>query len=530
MNAVPAIGRRWLRVALAAGLAFSAMPRAVANDLVTVNDALEAWDVETAESTLKASPPGPDRALKLGIVALYRGRYAEAERVLTELLAEDASIRGSQTAESARHYLALARGAQQALGNPVVVRSDDGFVEASFADEKDALLAPYLFDAMEQARDVLGAELGVVPDHAIRFEFFETPAKLAMITPLTIDNIRTTGTVGVTKYRKIMMISPRAMLYGYGWLDTAVHEYVHYVLTIRTRNRAPVWLQEGLAKLFETRWRMNAPAPLDPAAAFRLHRALMANDLVTFDEMQPSLAMLPTAERAALAYSQVETMLQLLAERRGRTGLGTLLDRVAAGDDAESALAVAWGAPFSDFLRQWEIVMKRRTSQGREGPVKAPEFKDAENDVEAAQRDLRDVFSNLGGGRARQHARLGTLLHVRGHARAATIQYEKARAADARARRDPELARRLGRLYVDLGQYDRAVTLLGIAAQDDPDDANLAAAQGRALLRSGKQDAARMALGRAVRNNPFIPTIHCDLAELAKTDSDRAREQALCKE
>jgi Flp pilus assembly protein TadD len=88
----------------------------------------------------------------------------------------------------------------------------------------------------------------------------------------------------------------------------------------------------------------------------------------------------------------------------------------------------------------------------------------------------------------------------------------------------------LGRLYVDLGQYDRAVTLLGIAAQDDPDDANLAAAQGRALLRSGKQDAARMALGRAVRNNPFIPTIHCDLAELAKTDSDRAREQALCKE
>ena len=36
-----------------------------------------------------------------------------------------------------------------------------------------------------------------------------------------------------TKYRRIMMVSPRVMLYGYGWIDTAVHEYVHYVVTLR---------------------------------------------------------------------------------------------------------------------------------------------------------------------------------------------------------------------------------------------------------------------------------------------------------
>ena len=59
-----------------------------------------------------------------------------------------------------------------------------------------------------------------------------------------------------------MMITPRVMVYGYGWLDTAVHEYVHYLLTIRTKNAAPVWMQEGLAKLMETRWRLQQAAAI----------------------------------------------------------------------------------------------------------------------------------------------------------------------------------------------------------------------------------------------------------------------------
>ncbi len=497
-----------------------------ADALTAVDGALGRWDTDAARKALADVRDGPARKIKLGIVAIYEGDYAGAEAVLAEAI-DAGELRGSDPlAEEARHYLALARGAQQALGAALSVTSPDGHVQAVFADAKDALLAPYLFEAMAHARDVLGTELGVVPDHAVRFEFLDDPAKLAMVTPLTIANIRTTGTVGVTKHRRVVMITPRVMVHGYGWLDTAVHEYVHYLLTLRTGNLAPVWLQEGLAKLYETRWRRSAPEPLDPGVAFRLHQAIVRDDLVTFEEMYPSVAMLPSAERAALAYAEVETMLALVRERRGAAGIATLLDRVEAGDDAKAALAAAWGSDFSDFDAEWRRVTKTRTARGRKGEVDVPTFKDPDSPPPT---ELGDVFSELGGGKARQHARLGALLQARKHLDQAALQYEKARKLDARARRDANLSRRLGKLYVELERWSAAVPLLAIAAEDAPDDANLAAAQARALLRTGAEADARQAAARAIRNNPFVPGVHCDLAELAADPTVAARERAACK-
>jgi tetratricopeptide (TPR) repeat protein len=489
-----------------------------------VDAALVAWDLPAARAALARAADSPETRVKQGVLAVYEADYAGAESTLAAVLAAGTLREGSAALEEAEHYLGLARGAQKALDQAITRRSDDGHFEAVFASEKDALIAPYLFESMELARERIGAIIGVVPEHTVRFEFLDQATKLALVTPLTVENIRTTGTVGVTKYRRVMMITPRVMVYGYGWIDTAVHEYVHYVLTMRTDNLAPVWLQEGLAKLLETRWRRTEPETLDPKIAYRLHRAIVDDDLVTLSEMYPSVAMLPSAERAALAYAEVETMLGLLHERKGNEGVARLLDRVAAGDDAEAALAHAWGDSFEAFMSEWKRVTQARTAGGEDGELSMPEFKDGTTPPE----QLGDVFSALGGGRARQHARLGALLQARGHHEAAAAQYEKARAADKRARKDPTLAKRLGKLYVTLERYAEAAPLLDIAAALAPEDANLAAAQGRAHLRSGDHDGAREALGRAVRNNPFIPTLHCDLAPLAPNEARRAAEQALC--
>lgn len=508
-------------------------PRAAAEGgdphLAAAGTALASWDLTAAQASIDAADAGVERDVAQGMLHVFAGRYAEAEVVLAAALASGELAEGSTEDAEARHYLALARGSQRALEGSVTVRSPDGIVEAVFADPKDALLAPYLFDAMASAREALGVDLGVRPDHPVRFELLDDPLKLAMITPLSTDNIRTTGTVGVTKYRRIMMISPRVMVYGYGWLDTAVHEYVHYLLTMRTGNQAPVWLQEGLAKLLETRWRLAKPPALPPAMAYHLHQAIVRDDLVTLDEMYPSVAMLPSQERAALAYAEVETMLGLLLDRRGAAGIETLLDRVAMGDDAKDALAAAWGDDFDAFMEEWKTVTRRITAKAQEGPLRGPEFKDAEGE-DAPSEPLGDVFSHLGGGKARQHARLGGLLQGRGHEEAAALQYEKARTADRRAREDPVLSRRLGKLYVELERWASAVPLLEAAARAEPEDANLAAAQGRALLRSGEPARAREALLRAVRVNPFIPAIHCDLVELAETEERRAHERSHCRE
>jgi tetratricopeptide (TPR) repeat protein len=529
------------------GLAAPAEPAAEASDPEVPGDAaarfdvaLDAWDLAAAEVALAELPAGSARDVKAGVLALHRAQYPEAEALLGGALSSGQLPAAGAITQEAQHYLGLARGEQRALGPAQRQLSPDGHVEIVCADARDAILAPYLFAAMADARAALGDELGVHPDHPIRFEILDDPAKLALVSPLTLDNVYTTGTVGITKYRRIIMVSPRVLLYGYGWLDTAVHEYVHYLVTLRTRNRAPVWLQEGLAKLLETRWRSVSPVPLEPAPRKLLARGLARDDLVSFAEMYPSLAMLPSQERAALAYAQVQTMLELLREEKGLPGLAALLDRVAVGGVAEDALASAWGGTFAAFDEHWRATMRRRTAakpgSTADAALRKLHFRDA-NAANAADNEevadpslLGDVFSHLGGGEARQHARLGVLLTLRGHLAQATRQYEKARAAEPRVAADPKLARRLGELYLQLGQPARAVPLLRLAGADDPEQANVAAAEGRALLQTGDRVGARAALTRAVRVNPFIPTLHCDLARIADSDDERGREQAQCRE
>ena len=496
--------------------------------------AVNAWDLAGAEAALASMPRGSARDVKAGVLAFHRATYPEAESLLAGAVASGQLPSAGALQEEAQHYLALARGAQRALGPARELTSPDGQVVAVFANAKDELLAPYLFAAMKEARRALGADLGIEPDHPVRFEIIDDAVKLALVSPLTKQNVYTTGTVGITKYRRIIMVSPRVMLYGYGWLDTAVHEYVHYLITLKTRNRAPVWLQEGLAKLLETRWRAADPLPLEPPARKLLAKALASGDLVAFSEMYPSLAMLPSQERAALAYAQVQSMLGVLREERGGDGVGDLLRRVALGEDAEAALAAAWGDSFERFYAHWQETMRKRTAGKGGGALKKLQFIAPEQQAAAeAGEDLSllgDVFSHLGGGAARQHARLGVLLTLRGHLGPAAREYEKARAADPKVRDDPKLARRLGELYLQLGQPTRAVPLLKRAGEDDPEQPNLAAAEGRALRLVGEFAAARDALARAVRVNPFIPGLHCDLAAVTTDPAEQQRERALCRE
>lgn len=495
---------------------------------------ISAWDLDGARQSLDRIDEGPVHEVRAAVLSVYEGDYAAAEARLASLIASEGDDMGKDLLELAQYYLAIARGSQASLGAAVPVTSEDGRFSAIFADPKDELLAPYLFDAMGKAYDELGADTGVYPDPPIRFEFYDAPEKLAAVTSLSIENIQTTGTVGITKYLKVMQITPRVMLYGYGWLDTAVHEYAHYVITMRTRDNAPVWLQEGLAKLMEQRWRNppEAPMDLDGPTKAALHQAIAGDALITFDQMHPSFAMLPSQEDARLAYAQVYSMLYLLREEKGQAGLTDLLDRVARGEDAQQALAAAWGGSYTQFETHWKAVTLRKTRpRGADPgmPGRNLQFKDPDAD-EADPSLLGDVFSHLGGGKTRQHARLGVLLTLRGHKRAAVIEYEKARSASPEGRKDPKLARRLGELQLELGEPAKAAPLLKLAGEDDPENGNLAAAEARALRLTGDPEGARAALQRALAQNPFIPSLHCDLAELTEDEEVKRREQSLCRE
>ena len=60
-----------------------------------------------------------------------------------------------------------------------------------------------------------------------------------------------------------MLLSPRNLARGYRWTDALSHEYIHYIVVQLSYNRAPIWLHEGIAKYFESAWRLPQVAWLD---------------------------------------------------------------------------------------------------------------------------------------------------------------------------------------------------------------------------------------------------------------------------
>ena len=85
------------------------------------------------------------------------------------------------------------------------------------------------------------------------------------------------------------MISPGSLVRGFNWMDTLSHEYVHYLLTKKSRNRLPLWMHEGIAKYLETQWR-GENQYLSPIMETVLFNALKNDYRIPLEAMMPSLA------------------------------------------------------------------------------------------------------------------------------------------------------------------------------------------------------------------------------------------------
>ncbi len=101
----------------------------------------------------------------------------------------------------------------------------------------------------------MAEQYGFHPREKIRVEIFPDTKAFYYASTLSARDIEVTGAVGLAQFNKLMVLSPRALVHGYRWLDAISHEYMHYLIMKLTANKAPIWFHEGLAKYEETRWR-----------------------------------------------------------------------------------------------------------------------------------------------------------------------------------------------------------------------------------------------------------------------------------
>jgi len=330
-----------------------------------------------------------------------------------------------------------------------------------------------------------------------------------------------------------MVTSPKALLRGYPWLDTVSHEFVHYLVTQKGRNNVPIWLQEGLAKFLETRWRGAPGMAVDDLSLSLLQDAAKKGKLIPFAKMHPSIAMLPTQEQAALAFAEVEAAIRLLYQRGGQTALTELVSAMAAGMTEEQAVAQAYGKSFEEFEEDWRAEVKKpRTkavSQKNVRPAAAKKLVFKEDAKGRAEPPSLDGGSAALRGpepedsEAKKAARLGEIFYSRRRWAAAAKEYARAR---ARLPRDvPQLSRRYAFSEMQLGRFAEAEEALRGAVEHDPDDEAAQALYARVLLKRGALDKARLALDNGIAVDPFDPDLHATYVEVARGLKDAALEE-----
>lgn len=404
--------------ALAAALAlFPHGERSARAGLSSLNDAdlaITEMEVDRARALLAShDPQKPLVGLLLGKLALETGECDDAARFL--------GAEQVQALPDAGALLTVARGCARAMAATIVVDDAAHGVRVRLQDDADRALVPLIGEVIAKQRDVLERDLGVKMPTPARVDVVRDQFSLAAMTGLPHKAAQTTGTVAIAKFGRVIVVSPRAPELGFALMDTIAHEYTHLALTRGTLDGAPLWLQEGVAKREETRWRPATPTdeaiPADAIAAAGLAQGLGR----PLDGIGPSVALLPSAREAMVVYAEVTSFVRFLSgDRAGALGapvdsmmLPRLVKAYAEGLDTDAALKKVSGRD----LKEWNAIWR---------PWVATQAKPLPPSIGLDPKHA----AGHGQGAAANHAkearalRLGELLLGRGHAKAARAKLD----------------------------------------------------------------------------------------------------------
>jgi tetratricopeptide (TPR) repeat protein len=496
-----------------------------------VETSLEAWDLQGAskglDALLQEAPDSPEAAYYRGRILFEEGKYDDAVKAYAEVNGREAAP-GSYEALAGRGRSAVENEIRLAKAAAEETKGDQSFESEHFVLKtrpgKDTLLAPYALNALEKAYAGLTKDLGVEPAAKIRVEVYDSAKSLAHVSPLTVEQIKASGTIALCKYSRLMITSPKALLRGYPWLDTVSHEFVHYLVTQKGRNTVPIWLQEGLAKFLETRWRGPPGLAVDEMSLTLLQDAARKNQLIPFARMHPSIAMLPTQEQAALAFAEVEAAMRLLYTRGGQAALTELVAAMASGMTDEQAVAQAYGKSFAQFEADWRADILKAKSHKTARPVSQKKLvfkEDAKGSKEPP--DVGGAPEPKMDEEARRAGRLGEILFARQRWAGAAKEYGRCR--QHLKVEVPIVNRRYAFAQMKLGNYPAAEEALALAVAREPDDETSQALYAHALVARKAWPEARAALETGIAQDPFDPDLHATYIEVARGLSDKQLEE-----
>ena len=479
-----------------------------------INLAMELWDYPRARTMLEQlAGDHPAHAASLfmrGKLHFHDGEYDQALAVL------DQAAIAAPEAGSIASLRALVAETRDVVDGYATHTTADGLFEIRYDASRDAVLIPWAEETLESAYYEIGYDIGYWPEPPIRVEIYPEARTLARVSSLTEEAIEGSGTIALCKYNKLMFTSPRATLRGYGWRTTLAHEYVHYVVGHHVRADVPIWMHEALAKYLEERWTGTRDIRMTPYREELLSERIEADTLITFEQMHPSMAYLPTPEDASVAYAEVFTVMEYLVSRRGTGVIRDLLGHIRDGHGPFEAIEETVGESFAVFENNWMRYMR-----GRPRVTIPGEFEDEIQLMpEGEGDDAVERFAGIESVEARDYLRLGELLAARDMGAAAVVEYQNAELLLGSA--NPILQNALARALLDLDRAEEALDAIAEVVGWHPSFYRSHLHQGEALAQLGREEEARDALVRAGGINPFDPAVHTLLASVYDALGDDA--------
>ena len=215
----------------------------------------------------------------------------------------------------------------------------------SFDGGKDYRVGRAVVDALEEARNTVGAALSFYP--------LERIAVVIYTGRQFRDLLNGSRGVGGLYDGKIRV--------PVGGLDSdrdrdrlqrvLIHEYAHGAVHFLTHNRCPLWLNEGIAEYLSTGW----DGGKDPM----LKGAMERGTLIPLSRLTGALRD-PSSGRVGLAYVQALSIVATIVDRSGMYTLRRILDCIDAGDSLDTALRKSIADDLEGLEAAWLEALRNR--------------------------------------------------------------------------------------------------------------------------------------------------------------------------
>ncbi|MCS7151369.1 MAG: tetratricopeptide repeat protein [Endomicrobia bacterium] len=321
---------------------------------------------------------------------------------------------------------------------------------------RDVILKDFAILQLEKIYKTFGEKFGFYPERKVRIEVYNTKEEFAFASTLGMDIIEKTGVVGICKFNRIMILSPECLPFGYRWLDTLAHEYIHFILNHISEYSLPLYLHEATARYYDTLYRSTEPLCFSAGNVNLLLQAKMSNKIIPFSSFKGSLVYLDSQQEIDLAFVELASFVKHLVENYGENNFLQFIKHYKNyKDDEDKLYNKIYGLKFDKLMSLWEDNLELMFTNLSSYPGAQPDWKC----IYIKQQD------ELLGLDQRQYIELGDKFLAKKDYKTAIFQYKKAQKFEMF---NPIVLTRLAKAYLAAKMYEEAEDILNQCISANP--------------------------------------------------------------